>query len=113
MIPGMIRCSAVQLRQSESGANRADFTYFNAAVGRIAKPQFSLGGMAQVNNSSFSHNSATGLAFSAGGGICSFDGGTLTVSNSTFSDNQAGYDQAGQPSSGRGDGGGISVSGVQ
>src|SRR4051794_9043537 len=47
MIPGMIRCSAVQLRQSESGANRADFTYFNAAVGRIAKPQLSLEGRAR------------------------------------------------------------------
>lgn len=75
---------------------------------------FSLGGMAQVNNSTFLHNSATGLTFSAGGGICSFTGGTLTVSNSTFSDNQAGYDQTGQPGSGRGDGGGISVvTGVQ
>jgi hypothetical protein len=39
MIPGMIRCSAVQLRQSKSGAKRADFTYFNAAAERIAKRQ--------------------------------------------------------------------------
>src|SRR5512142_2136682 len=36
----MIRCSAVQLRQSESRAKRADFTYFDAAARRIAKPQF-------------------------------------------------------------------------
>src|SRR5512142_1185789 len=35
----MIRCSAVQLRQSESRAKRADFTYFDAVARRIAKPQ--------------------------------------------------------------------------
>src|SRR5512142_3386759 len=36
----MIRCSAVQLRQSESRAKRADFTYFDAVARRIAKPQY-------------------------------------------------------------------------
>ena len=39
-IPGMIGCSAVQLRQSNSGAKRADFTYFNAVAERFAKPQY-------------------------------------------------------------------------
>src|SRR3954451_18142610 len=38
-IPGMIACSAVQLRQSKSGAEQADFTYFDAMDGRNAKPQ--------------------------------------------------------------------------
>ena len=36
----MIVCSAVQLRQSESGAEWAEFTYFDAAARRIAKHQF-------------------------------------------------------------------------
>ena len=36
----MIRCSAVQLRQSRSGATRVDFTYFIAVAERIAKLQF-------------------------------------------------------------------------
>jgi hypothetical protein len=39
MIPGMIVCSAVQLRRSHSGGKRADSTYFNAAAERIAKLQ--------------------------------------------------------------------------
>jgi hypothetical protein len=36
----MIRCSAAQLRQSESGSKRADFAYFNAAAKLFAKRQF-------------------------------------------------------------------------
>jgi hypothetical protein len=38
----MIVCSAVQLRQSESRAKRADFTYFDAVARRFAKPQYHL-----------------------------------------------------------------------
>jgi PKD domain len=68
-------------------------------------------GNVQVDSSTFSHNSASGLTFSAGGGIDVYPGGRLTVSNSTFSDNQAGYDAAGVYVSGSGGyGGGISIS---
>jgi hypothetical protein len=35
----MIICSAVQLRQSKSGAKRTDFAYFDAVAERNAKPQ--------------------------------------------------------------------------
>jgi hypothetical protein len=38
----MIRCSAVQLRQSKSSAKRTNFTYFDDVAERIAKPQFDL-----------------------------------------------------------------------
>jgi len=39
MIPGMIVCSAGQLRQSDFGAKRADFAYFIAVAQRFAKLQ--------------------------------------------------------------------------
>src|SRR3954470_9317057 len=39
MIPGMIVCPAVQLRQSGSGAERGGFTYFNAPPWQITKSQ--------------------------------------------------------------------------
>ena len=39
-MPGMIACSAVQLRQSRSKAKWVRFTYFNAACGDLAKLQF-------------------------------------------------------------------------
>jgi hypothetical protein len=39
MIPGMIVCSAVQKRQSDSGAKRADLAYFIAVARRFAKLQ--------------------------------------------------------------------------
>jgi hypothetical protein len=35
----MIACSAVQLRQSQSGSKWAGFTYFNAVAERITKSQ--------------------------------------------------------------------------
>jgi len=35
----MIRCSAVQLRQSRSGTKRANLAYFNAVAERFAKDQ--------------------------------------------------------------------------
>jgi hypothetical protein len=38
----MIGCSAVQLRQSDSGTKRADFAYFIALAEQFAKPQLSL-----------------------------------------------------------------------
>jgi len=40
MIPGMIVCSTVQKRQSDSGAKRATFAYFIAVAQRFAKLQF-------------------------------------------------------------------------
>src|SRR5262249_4788460 len=63
-----------------------------------------------VSNSTFFHNIATGGTGAAGGGLNLFHGGTLSVSSCTFSENQAGYDQNGNPVSGEGYGGGISIS---
>jgi hypothetical protein len=39
MIPGMIKCSAVELRQSKSDGKWSDFTNFNAGDGDFAKYQ--------------------------------------------------------------------------
>jgi hypothetical protein len=48
----MIRCSAVQLRQSESRAKRADSAYFDDVDRRIAKPQCLLSqGLSERNGS--------------------------------------------------------------
>jgi hypothetical protein len=47
----MIVCSAVQLRQSKSGARRADFAYFNAAAELFAKSQLMKATLNQDNAS--------------------------------------------------------------
>ena len=49
----------------------------------------SLGGDVTVNNSTLTNNIAEGLQYAAGGGICLYQGGVLSVSNSTFVGNQA------------------------
>lgn len=81
---------------------------------------YGLKAVTEVNNSTFFRNAAFGGEFAAGGGINSFpnieiNGDTtnsdssLTVSNSTFSENQAGYNVAGEYVGGGGYGGGLGV----
>src|SRR3546814_2944390 len=49
-----------------------------------------------VDSSTFVHNTAAGVATTAGGAICVYPRGTLEVNNSTFFVNHAGYDQDGR-----------------